>query len=301
MLRYNVTMRDDAITDSQIAFYHEHGYLVLRGALHPDELARVQGATRHLVDDARPGAPDCHFKEGVLARIEYVVDKDPALRDLLAHPFVLRSVERLMGPDLFPTWDAMVVKMPGRGIAVPWHRDAATDCVGDRPIFNVDFYLDPADDRNGVWAIPGSHRWSPDRAAAFQREHHRADATIDDYRRVPGAVALHMEPGDILFHDILLLHGSPESDAPTLRRVVYYEFRTAGVEAERGPHTPAYIPLKQAVLRGALRTRRERGALPGETPFDYRPPAPWDTDTGDRPPTCRYPHQDFWRERPHAS
>lgn len=283
------------ITDDEARFYHENGYLKLPGALDPAELARAQDATQAILDAAVPGTPDYYFRDGVLARVEYVVDKHPALRALLAHPFLLRAAQTLIGPDLFPTWDAMVVKMPGHGIAVPWHRDAATQCVGDKPIFNVDFYLDEATEENCVWALPGTHRWSRERADAFCQEFRRDDLTLDEYRRLPGAVPLLLQPGDVLFHDILLLHGSPTSHAASLRRVVYYEFRTAAVEQEKGPHTPAYIPLKQAVLRGCLKARASGYALPGETPFVYAPPAPFDTDTGDDPPTYRYVHADYWR------
>jgi ectoine hydroxylase-related dioxygenase (phytanoyl-CoA dioxygenase family) len=106
-----------------------------------------------------------------------------------------------------------------------------------------------------------------------------------------------MQPGDVLLHNILVVHGSPRTTVNALRRVVYYEFRTAGVESRLGPHTPAYIPLKQAVLRGAINARQRHGfTLPGETPFTYDPPAPFNAGFGDDPPTYRYVHSDYWRK-----
>ncbi len=284
------------ITDAQAASYHENGYLVLPGALDPAELARVQDATAQMLEKARPDLPDHTYKNGVLGRIEYVIDKHPAMQALAAHPFILRTTEKLMGPDLFPTWDAMVVKMPGRGVAAPWHRDAATDKVGDKPIFNVDFYLDEATEQNCVWVLPGTHKWPREQAEAWIKENRRDDLTVDDYKAT-GALPVLMHPGDVLLHDIQVLHGSPTSHAKTLRRVVYYEFRTAHVEAERGPHTPDYIPLKQTTLLGCLKTRQTGGyALPGETPFVYNPPAPFDTGFHSDPPTYRYVHSDYWRK-----
>ena len=99
-------------------------------------------------------------------RIEYVADKAPACRALLAHPFVLRSVEALQGPDFIPTWDSMVFKLAGAGAAIAWHRDAELDqCEPGRPIFNVDVYLDASDATNCMWAIPGSNQWSDAEAA----------------------------------------------------------------------------------------------------------------------------------------
>jgi ectoine hydroxylase-related dioxygenase (phytanoyl-CoA dioxygenase family) len=107
-----------------------------------------------------------------------------------------------------------------------------------------------------------------------------------------------MEPGDVLLHNILVLHGSPENRSDHLRRVVYYEFRAAHVEEAIGPHVPEYIPLKQKVLLASIARRGQAPYAVGETPYQYRPPAPYDTVTladGEEPPTYRYPHGDYWR------
>ena len=193
-----------------------------------------------------------------------------------------------MGPDLIPTWDSMVLKLPGEGIEVPWHRDADTDQVGDQPIFNVDFYLDTADEDTCVWVIPGSHRWPVQSIEPVLR---RKPFTTE------GAVPALMEPGDVMFHDILVLHGSPPNDSEKLRRVVYYEFRTAHVEALIGPHVPEYIPLKQRVLRRCIERRKACPYIPDEESYQYNPPEPWrDTPGPDsEPETYRYAHGDFWR------
>jgi hypothetical protein len=198
-----------------------------------------------------------------------------------------------MGPDLFPTWDAMVVKMPGQGVAAPWHRDAATDKVGDKPIFNVDFYLDEATEENCVWVLPGTHKWPREQAEAWIKANHHYDLTVDDYRAT-GALPVLMQPGDVLLHDILVLHGSPTSHARSLRRVVYYEFRTAHVEAERGPHTPDYIPLKQTTLLGCIKRAKPAATRLPANSCIYRPPAPFDQGFHDAPPTYRYVHYAYW-------
>jgi hypothetical protein len=108
-----------------------------------------------------------------------------------------------------------------------------------------------------------------------------------------------MQPGDVLFHNILVLHGSPANVGGRLRRVVYYEFRAAHVEDSIGPHTPAYIPLKQKVLLACIELRKAADYISNdEEPFDYDPPAPYDTAdyaAGETLSTYRYPHADYWR------
>jgi dipeptidyl aminopeptidase/acylaminoacyl peptidase/ectoine hydroxylase-related dioxygenase (phytanoyl-CoA dioxygenase family) len=300
-------MTATAITDEQAQFFLANGYLIVRGVIEGQELARVQSALAEVTaygSAAVRDDPDYQYATGhktgqrVLRRVEYVIDKRDECKVMLANPFVLRSVEKLMGRDLIPTWDAMVLKMPDEGIVVPWHRDAGTGCVGDKPIFNVDFYLDEADEQTCVWVIPGSHLWSVERANEWLAA--RPKDAVSRTEFVPAdAVPALMQPGDVLFHNILLLHGSPANEGGRLRRVVYYEFRTAHVEEQLGPHTPAYIPAKQKLLLSCLQLRHQADYISqDEEPYVYNPPAPYDTVAlvgKDRLPSYRVPHGDYWR------
>lgn len=284
------------ITDEEIHAFDEAGYLILRDVLRGEELSRLRAAMARLTEYGRAEErqdPDYRYGPGhktgrpVLQRIEYVIDKTDEGKALLANPFILRSVEKIMGKDLIPTWDSMVLKLPGEGIAVEWHRDAGTECVGDRPIFNVDFYLDPADEDTCVWVIPGSHRWPQAEADAVIRQ--------PGFRK-DGMVPALMAPGDVMFHNILVLHGSPPNVSDKLRRVVYYEFRTAHVEALLGPHVAEYIPLKQQVLLECIERRRAANYIAqDETPYAYQPPSPWAPAPVKPLATFRYAHGDYWR------
>jgi ectoine hydroxylase-related dioxygenase (phytanoyl-CoA dioxygenase family) len=290
------------ITDAEAQFFRDNGYLILRGVLQGEELARMRQAMDELTaygsSDIREG-PDFMYGRGhktggqVLKRIEYVIDKTEAGKILLGHPCILRSVEKLMGRDLIPTWDSMVLKMPGEGIVVPWHRDAGTEFVGDQPIFNVDFYMDDADLDTCLWVIPGSQAWGAREAQARITELNR------DGFSTAGAVPAPMRAGDVIFHNILVLHGSPPNASGKLRRVVYYEFRAAHVEDRIGPHVPAYIPLKQKVLLDCIERRKRADYIPPEeVPYAYQPPAPYDAVAlapGEVLPTYRYPHHEYWR------
>lgn len=299
-------MNRQVISDEEAQFFHDNGYLIIRGVLQGEELHRVRAAMDELTAYGTAEVrdhPDFFYGTGhksgqpVLRRIEYVIDKRDEMKVLLGHPFILRSVEKLQGKDLIPTWDSMVLKLPGEGMIVPWHRDAGTECVGDTPIFNVDFYLDEADEDTCVWIMPGSNKWSKEEIDAWLAEHREQDKFLDDFRR-SGAVPALMQPGDVIFHNILVLHGSPSNTSEKLRRVVYYEFRSAHVEEALGPHIPAYIPLKQKVLLACLRRRKAADYLPPEEPYVYMPPAPYNSVTlapGEELPTYRYPHREYWR------
>jgi len=294
----SMTTDRQVISDEEAQFFLDNGYLALRGVLHGEEIRRLRAAMDELTaygSEAVRDDPDFMYAPGhktgqpVLRRIEYVIDKYEECRVLLGHPFILRSVEKLMGKDLFPTWDSMVLKMPGEGIIVPWHRDAGTACVGDTPIFNVDFYLDEADLDTCLWVYPGSNHWSDKEAQKITRQ---------EGFSTEGAVPVPMQPGDVIFHNILLVHGSPANSSNKLRRVIYYEFRTAHVEQHLGPHVPEYIPLKQRVLFSCLEKRAATDYIGLEEPYRYDPPIPFTVDwtPGTVLPTYRYPHDKYWRK-----
>ena len=149
----------------------------------------------------------------------------------------------------------------------------------------------PAEPVGCVWGLPGSTWWSRERAA--EEIARRNDGGSVD---VSGAVPITMPPGDVLVHDVLVLHGSQPTSGP-LRRVVYYEFRPVPLEVEHEPHTVEYVARKQQVLAAALRARARVPDAAGEPPFVYGG-APVDGDGADwatDPPTWRYAHEDHWR------
>lgn len=293
--------RQECISDEQARFFLENGLLVIRNVLRGQELRDLQEQLGELVAQARServNHPDFAYaehpetKQTVPYRIEYVVDKTPAGKVLMGHPFILRTVEKLQTADFIPTWDAVVFKAPGAGAAVPWHRDAGTQCTDSLPIFNVDFYLDEADLTNCVWGILGSNKWSDAQATA------RINALNQGgFNKPDDAFPIPMQPGDVLLHNILVLHGSPPTRS-NLRRVVYYEFRPIRTELALGPHVPTYIPIKQRLLLHCLKHRAASPVSRGEKPFTYKPSQAYSqpavTD-GEELSTYRYPHDKFWR------
>ncbi len=301
--------KQDAITNEQARFFRENGLLMIRNLLCPEELKALQDQTAPLVERAMASEVDdvdFMYKPHALTgrkvpfRVEYVIERTAAGKALLGHPFILRSIEKLQGPNFLPTWDSMVFKGPGQGAAIPWHRDAgpyiADDVDQDVAAINVDFYLDGSDATNCLWGIPGSNRWTHQQACErIAQLNGGGDGDTSGSFLTDGAVPLPVNPGDVLFHNILAIHGSPAAESG-LRRVLYYEFRPIDVERRHGPHKLEYIPLKQKVLDACLAHRRDAPYAAGETPFVYRADDPARLAEGETLKTYRYPHQKFWRE-----
>lgn len=284
------------ITDEQAQFFLDNGFLVIRNVLVGEELRSIQEAMMSWYEKGAATVvkdPDFMYAKGgktgnpVLKRIEYVIDKSDPMKSLLGHPFILKSVEKIQGNNFIPTWDSMVIKAPNEGIIVDWHRDSGVPegCTDPRPIFNVDFYLDEADLQTCLWVIPGSNKWSPEAAA---ERCNRPTFETDDAIPVP------MQPGDVILHDITVLHGSPAGDGNPLRRTIYYEFRPGDIEADYGPHTLEYLAKKQQVLFDCIERRKATGYGAGEEAFDYKPTGRFAIAEVKKPDTYRYPHEKYF-------
>lgn len=297
----------DVISDEAADFFRQNGLLVIRNVVQGEELAALQRETGALVDrvlDERPQHKDYFYREHegtgevVPFRVEYVIDKLEATKALLGHPFILRSVEKLQGPDFIPTWDSMVFKLGGAGAQIPWHRDGglyedSVPLLAGGRVFNVDFYLDEATMESCLWGLPGSNNWSEEEAdAAVARLNDGGVVTGGD-----GMVPLPMQPGDVIFHNVLVLHGSAPTRGP-LRRVIYYEFRPVDIELELGPHTPEYVAAKKQVLAAALRHRSRTPYAQDITPYANDITA-YGNEVGlpawDESPQWRFVHEEFWR------
>jgi phytanoyl-CoA hydroxylase len=297
------------INAEQVAAYHRSGLLIIRNLVRGEELAALQRETLPFVENAlrlcegRDEAPpwDLHYiaamkhaQTGKMTpfRQEYPINRSEACRLLLGHPFILASVAVIQGSDFTPTWDSLVFKSPGHGAIIAWHRDGTPPEHCPTPVFNVDFYLDGSDATNCVWGIPGSNTWSEVDANAEIRRRNSVPSGFEAH----GAIPLPMRPGDVLFHDVKVLHGSPWAQS-ALRRVLYYEFRAADVILKNGLRTEAYVKRKQRMLKSIINERASHARGRGEVPFNYAPQAgEWNRlpiPAGWKPATYQYTHEDY--------
>lgn len=239
------------LTDEQVAAFDRDGYLVLKNRIEPGLLARLQAASERWIADGAgredDGPSDWLFANRpsgkVLWRVDYIHDKgEPASLELLGSPAVLGIAESLAGPDFVPTYESLVVKKAGDGAPVPWHQDAVH--ARRHRLFNIDVYLDRSQAGHGaLHVIPGSQNQRTD-ACALAETHGWA---------LPGAIEVELEPGDVLVHDDMVVHGSPPTaGADAMRRTIYLEFRAAASIVEDGPWTPEWMDARLRLLPLAL-------------------------------------------------
>lgn len=254
------------LSDDQIRFFDEHGYLVLRNWITGELLARLQAAGQAWIAQGEAlgeSNEDFLFAQRpygqVLFRVNYVHNLGQAASlELLGAPQVLAVAESLCGPNFVPTYESMVFKQEGDGEQIPWHQDAVHPS-GPYRIFNYDLYLDPSLSGAGALrVIPGS-----------QRQRHDICALRDTYGwDHPDAIEVEMQPGDVLLHNVMVVHGSPHVEGKQLRRTIYYEFRAAEEILEDGPWDRSWIDRRMRLV--PLGLAAHESAFPDGDQFTWR-------------------------------
>lgn len=202
---------------------HGRGSTVVTTALAVGTRAAVDAETRWLIDRfVRHGHrhPDYwHFTKQatgreVLYRVHNLQDHPvPACHALLAPDGPLVGVAQgLLGAPVLWTAFAMVVKMPSVAAPVPWHRDRVDVPAG--AALNLSVFLDDCDVTNGcLQTVPGSHLLPDESDVTNVVEH---GPVVDVEARA----------GDIVAHDVRLVHGSRENTSVRMRRSLCVEFST---------------------------------------------------------------------------
>lgn len=255
------------ITDDEIAFFDENGFVICKNVLHADELANFQAESQRLIDEVLAGGPAdqrCgRGPEGIPYYLHYLhANPNTFSLRLLAHPFIGDLLTRMVGPDFVPLWEALVFKLPGNGSSVPWHRDGSAE-TGEERIFNIDLYPDRSTVENScVWAIPGSHKWEREKAQEWAARGQK------DFN-LPGAVPAELEPGDVLLHHVKVLHGSTQNRSDSLRRVVYFDNRAVRWNEKYRWFKPEVLERRGKMYQYALHLRKMDPYPSDDETFDY--------------------------------
>jgi len=255
------------ITDREIKFFDENGYVIVNSVLHDAELANFRAESKRLIDEVVSGGPaDKMCRRGPEVIPYYLTylhanPNDFSLR-LLAHPFIGDLLTRMVGPDFISCYESLVFKLPGRGSSVPWHRDG-NPVAGDERIFNIDIYPDRSTVANScVWVVPGSHLWEKERADEMV-----ARGRLDF--NLPDAVPAEVEPGDVLLHHVKVLHGSTVNTSQELRRVVYFDNRAISWNRKYRWWTDELMHLRCKLYQYALHERLTKPYAEDDETFDY--------------------------------
>jgi ectoine hydroxylase-related dioxygenase (phytanoyl-CoA dioxygenase family) len=224
------------ITEGDVAFYREHGYLVVADVLGPPtldalrrELAQILEGARAVsahtdVYDLEPGhRPDAPRVRRVKTPHRFF----DGFKRLSRHPGLVATLQALLGPAVRLHGSKINLKAPHYGSPVEWHQDWAFYPHTNDDLLAVGVTLDDATGDNGpLLVVPGSHR-----GPVF--DHHANGyfcgavdpaAVKDELAR---AVPLTGRAGSMSFHHVRLLHGSAQNVSALPRALLLFEYGAA--------------------------------------------------------------------------
>ena len=230
-----------AVTEADIEYFHQYGYLVINDAFSPTEVEEALAGMIHLMDGKCPDFRAIQFEpklvkqkdelEGqdrrdAIRKIFRFVDYEPRLNAMAAHSGLLGVLEQMMGdtPELFQ--DMALVKPPRHGSEKPWHQDLAYfNLPMATTVVGVWVALDEATPENGcLHIIPGSNIDGP--MIHFKRRDWQicdTDVPVGRDTMVP------LKPGGCLFWHGLTHHGSPVNQSEQRRRALQFHYKPVSI------------------------------------------------------------------------
>lgn len=228
-----------AVTEVNIEYFHQYGYLVINDAFSPTEVKDALAGIVHLMDGNDPDFRAIQFEPSLakekdkmesidrrdaIRKIFRFVDHEPHLNAMAAHSGLISVLEQIMGdtPELFQ--DMALVKPPRFGSEKPWHQDCAYFNLQEgTTVVGVWIALDEATPENGcLHIIPGSHSEGP--MIHFKRRDWQicdTDVPVGRDTMVP------LKPGGCLFWHGLTHHGSPVNQSEQRRRALQFHYKPA--------------------------------------------------------------------------
>jgi len=151
------------------------------------------------------------------------------LNEILRSDAMLDSIEALIGPNVSLYHSKLLMKAANDGSAIPWHQDYAYwKQEGNEPLMvNCMVALDPADQANGCTEfVAGSHKWG-------LQEHEREKTSFGvflpgHYQERDDATPVEMAPGDAVFFNALVIHGSAPNTSGRSRRINTFAYNVTG-------------------------------------------------------------------------
>jgi hypothetical protein len=204
--------RRKLLGEDEVAAYRRDGFVIPRHRLEPAALADLKSLCESLLE-ARPdihGVPITNPHMPYYSMQKLQTDPAPWLA-WGANPDILDITEQLIGPDIVLFQTAIFHKKAVTGGRAPYHRDGKYYPINPVAATNAWIAVTPSTIENGcLRCIPGSHKTKD------PGKHHWTDGTGDELFRIEldktefneaDAVPIELEPGQMVFFDVMTIHG----------------------------------------------------------------------------------------------
>ncbi|MCY4089419.1 MAG: phytanoyl-CoA dioxygenase family protein [Caldilineaceae bacterium] len=224
------------VTQEQIDFYRENGFVVLHDFLTPEELETwreaVDGAVRRRGERRQLHHKDNKYKGTYydyifVQRVNLWMDS-PEVRRLILDPRLGKLAAELAGVDGMRIWhDQALIKQPWAN-PTGWHLDNPKWSYSSRDTLSIWVALDDATLQNGcLYFLPGSHKTADYDDVPIGENIGDIFRVYPQWQETMSAPA-EMKAGSCSFHNGLIAHGAGANMTPGWRRAMTCGFMPDG-------------------------------------------------------------------------
>ena len=242
------------LTDEQVRFYHDQGYLAGVRILTDSQIEKLRGELAEFFQPQHEGRElwyEYHTNESpqpdtVLFHALGAWRIRPAFHDILWHPaFTVAASQLLNGAVRF--WHDQLFCKPARhGGVVAWHQDYSY-WTRTKPMAHLTCWIgldDSTRDNGCLQYVPGSHRWTllPITGLAGNMDAIQEVLTPDQWAQFQKPVAIELKAGECSFHHPLMVHGSYENRTDRPRRATVINVFRDGVLSDKNEELLHGVP-----------------------------------------------------------
>lgn len=264
---------DGKISNENIQYYNDYGYLIAPGIVSPEEVEDLKKDTvkifrgdHGVMEGLMPVAPD-ETDADVLKKyvaIHFPHKISPVIKDFLGQEKIVEVLTNVVSPNIKCMQSMLFVKGPGKA-GQAWHQDEFYIPTRDKSLIGVWIAIDDASIENGcLWIIPGSHKpgYMMPRVDNHSDEYADVD-TIDISRyQQEEIIPVEVKSGTVVFFHGYLLHSSKRNKTSN-------NFRTALVNHYMSAES--MLPWDQDGKLPSTEDMRDIVMIAGEDPYAAKP------------------------------
>lgn len=208
--------------------FDSQGFLFVPGLFSDEETAQLDRAVPELLegDEREDGMHRERERSGAVRQIYLAHRYSPPFKAASENAKIVEPVKQILDAEVYIWHSKINVKDAFEGTVWLWHQDYGYwmwDGVEPR-LISVMVFLDKATINNGCLMVAaGSHQWgrlehSADEVTTSYKQWCVATETLRERLREEMIQPVTGEPGDVLFFDCNLLHGSGHNLSPLPRK-----------------------------------------------------------------------------------
>ncbi len=264
------------LTDGQVAEYREQGFLNLRQVFDADLLRRLIETTDRLWEagrrlEARTAHYDLARGHGAdhprIRRISSPTELDDVYLEVAFDSILGDIAADLVGGPVKFYHSKINFKLPAGGEEIGWHQDWPVFPHTNSNLVALSVPLNPSRKENGcLRTIPGSHHQGPRSHWDDGRYTLNCNPSMTP-EELPLAVDSELDPGDIVAHHGLVVHGSSPNLSDSMRTTYIVQYAAADAFAYTAPVIDSRHRNRMVRGEPARHARVEAGVI--ELPPDF--------------------------------